>query len=468
MDKQRNNQKYGILSIILFKTFKFLSSHVYLIKSLELGLLGLKHLKLLIIKVFPSIFFKIPPQITKFAQQPKKHINIDAKNDIKFVHFIGTLGPGGTERQLCNLVCGIKKIGYKNIKIITLPIVGSDAHYSPRLIQSNINLASLDFSSSYPPHPAISLMPIELRQQILAIYTEISKDIPHVFHAWLDYSNTLGGIAALLAGVPVIVLSTRSVSPKHFPHMFCPWFREYYKFLATYSNVHFINNSINGARDYERWLGLPENKFKVIYNGVDFDEIESQASEEKNKIRRDIGIPEDAIAICGIFRLSAEKRPEMFFEITGTLMEKFPQLYIVHAGDGSRALHLKRKNKFSKNKSRLLILGIRDDIVKILKACDILLLTSKNEGTPNVILEAASVGIPVVATNVGGIPECIENGVTGFTHDIYDKNGISNSLVRLIENEELRKRMSLASKAFVQKKFTINQMISKTLDLYKS
>src|SRR5207247_3851883 len=124
---------------------------------------------------------------------------------------------------------------------------------------------------------------------------EIIERRPQIVHTWLDDINIKGGVAALLAGVPKIVVGTRSLAPNNFA-LFQPYMREGYRVLARSPNVCLLNNSEAGARDYERWIGIPKGSFKVVRNGFDFSAWERERFEVGAAIYRErLGIPRDAL-----------------------------------------------------------------------------------------------------------------------------------------------------------------------------
>lgn len=457
--ENKESFKFNILPVIFFKIPHSVKSIIIRVR---------KTIFVFIWKIRTSPRYNISRRLNHLVKKPAKKLSVTEPGQIKILNFIGSLGAGGSERQLCNFVSGIKSRGYTKVRVLTTEsLQGYDAHYLQRLKKADISVSSIDLHAHYRRHPDIDLLLIMHRYQVRAIYNEIIKDPPDVFHAWLDYTNTLGGIAALIAGVPVIILSTRSVSPYHFPHLFTSWFKPYYNFLAKNPNVHFINNSTNGGNDYAKWLGLPAERFKIVLNGVDFEEMKRPSQEKVEAFRKSLNISSETIILCGIFRLTAEKRPELFFKITDFILNKYKNVCVIHAGDGPMKIFLEQEILKAGHKERFILLGNRDDVPVILSASDIFLLTSENEGTPNVILEAGWFGCSTVSTAAGGVPDCIEQGKTGFVHAVDDEAGLIQSISMLIENESLRKDISEAAPEFIRNKFSLEKMLSETLELYK-
>lgn len=118
--------------------------------------------------------------------------------------------------------------------------------------------------------------------------------------------------------------------------------------------------------------------------------------------------------------------------------------------------------------SRVHMLGARNDVPQLLKQADIFILISDWEGLPLSILEAMRAGLPVIASDVGGVSEVVEDGVNGFLIPKGDAELLKDRLAALLSSEELRLRMGEASRKKFQKSFTISQMVEKTISVYNS
>ena len=114
------------------------------------------------------------------------------------------------------------------------------------------------------------------------------------------------------------------------------------------------------------------------------------------------------------------------------------------------------------------MLGARNDVPKLLKQADIFMLISDWEGLPLSILEAMRAGLPVIASDVGGVKEAVEDDVNGFLIPKGDAGLLKDRLISLLSSEELRLRMGKASRKKFQRGFTISQMVEKTISVYNS
>jgi glycosyltransferase involved in cell wall biosynthesis len=117
-------------------------------------------------------------------------------------------------------------------------------------------------------------------------------------------------------------------------------------------------------------------------------------------------------------------------------------------------------------RDRLLLPGVRGDILSAISMMDLFLLTSAGEGLPNVLLEAQWVGTPIVTTDVGGAPEAILEGRTGFLGPNDDANAIAILACRILADQDFRARVATAGPAFVRHRFNMERMLDETIALY--
>ena len=396
--------------------------------------------------------------------------------DLRIVHCIGSLQPGGAERQFCNFVVGAKCKGWDIEALTLLDLEGEHAHYLDLLERADLHarVAGKRFDPSFGRMVRTLPGGVEMLARLpgfflpwtVDILGELLADAPDVFHCWLDHTNIWGGIAAVLAGVPIIVLSTRNVNPSHFSYIANPYLRLAYKLLALSPRVHFINNSHAGAQDYADWLDIPPERFRVIHNGVDFGTVHRASTEQVAAFREEIAIPPKARLVIGIFRLSEEKQPRVFVEVLSRAMAERKDLYAVMIGIGRMESDVRAAIYSSGLSDRFRLLGRRKDIPVALTAADLFLLTSRHEGTPNVLLEAQWLGCPVVSTRAGGAGDAISHGRTGFVTDVGEVSGLVQSVVRLLDDEDMRRRFGAAGPDFIRSQFGLDQMVESTLDVY--
>lgn len=216
--------------------------------------------------------------------------------------------------------------------------------------------------------------------------------------------------------------------------------------------------SIITVSEYEKRVlvqyGVQEDKITTVYNGVD---LEKFPFTEKPK--------HDVFKVGILARLSPEKNHHLFLDIAASMKaEKDIKFYI--AGDGPERESILEKIQKSGISDRVTLLGEVKEPQEFLQSMDALLLTSKREVFPMVILEAMATGTPVVTINRGGISEAIADGETGMMVDNHCLEAFCEKILSLKSNWELRKCIILAAREKVVRNFTSNHMVKHTFRQY--
>jgi glycosyltransferase involved in cell wall biosynthesis len=392
---------------------------------------------------------------------------------------IGTLGPGGSERQAATTLVGLADRGYRDLSLLCnrldRPV---DRFYSHLLEGCSVSIAELyqglrdvDHDDNNKALACAELkfvmeeLPVELKdipwyaQQFLATR-------PRVVHAWLDYTNVKAGLAAALIGIPRIVLSTRSVAPDHFA-LFQPYMREAYRVLAANPTVCLLNNSQAGARDYERWLGLPRGTFRVVRNGFDFSGLEvAEKSEGAREFRTRLGIPIGDPLVGSVLRFSEEKRPLLWVEVAARVAERRPDVRFLMVGDGPLREEARQRATACGLGNRIVMPGNEKDAAIAISAMDVFLLTSRLEGFPNVLIEAQALGVPVITTDGGGAAETLIQGRTGYAIPPHATDLLADTVLQVLENSAWSTVARQTAQRFVRERFSMSEMVDRTLDAY--
>jgi glycosyltransferase involved in cell wall biosynthesis len=285
---------------------------------------------------------------------------------------------------------------------------------------------------------------------------------PGIVHCFQDYSNVLVGIAADLVGVPRIVLSGRSLAPEHFG-IFQPYMAPGYRALLKRRQVTFLNNSEAGAIDYGRWLGISRDHFRVINNGFEFPTLQQQLGRLQ---RRALGVPEDALLIGSIIGFREEKRPKLFIEMARALQASYPNAHFAIFGSGALLRACQQLVETQQLSGTIHLPGLTRNAWAALSAMDVFVLPSRLEGLPNVLIEAQAMGVPVICSGAGGMAETFVEGETGFAVPSASAEALAAAVGRLIDDKELRRRMSAAAETHAREKFSIDRMIGLTIEAY--
>lgn len=388
---------------------------------------------------------------------------------LRVLQYSGALYCGGAERQLCNLTIGLAQRGVDVRLRTTYRPVGELGHYVDLLKPHGIAVQAAGRRLRAPArldHELLALVPVRLHEAVVALAAEIADQRPDVLHCWLDEPNVIGGIAGLLMGVPRILLAVRNVNPTHFPRFHVPYMGEWYRLLANSGRVHFLSNSRAGAASYAEWLGIPVERFHLVPNGFAFDHFPKRTAETVHAARKAFGLSPDDRVVCGIFRLDDEKRPHVFLQVVRETLRRLPSLKILLAGSGPLEMQVRQSVADEGLDGQVQVLGRCADVGSVLLASDVMLLTSAQEGCPNVAIEAQYLSVPVVATRVGGTPETVLHGETGLLAAKDDIPQLAEHLARLLGNDAQRAAFARRAGAFARQRFDLSQMIDLTLLAY--
>lgn len=388
-----------------------------------------------------------------------------------------TLAPGGAERQLANTLRGLSQLGrglHFSLFCISLnPRLRRD-FFLPILEGTAVEVSSLE--GTVPEevlwHPEVAPYAELIRQfppdmigPIAVWLREFRERRPQVVHAWQDSTNLTAVVAALLAGVPKVVLCCRSVRPDNPRRRLRRFMREAYTAVLGHPVVVLSNNSRAGARDYAEWLALASDRIEVVYNGIDFDRLRASSSETR-QAREELGIPAKAQVLGGVFRMSEEKRPLLWLDVAAEVARQDEAVHFVICGDGPMRDEMARYAMALGLADRVHLPGAKSNIGSWYKMMDVVMLTSRHEGLPNVLLEAQSLGIPVVAPDVGGMSEVIEQGVTGWTIRDATANLLAERVLHCLRDEAWREAAVARAPVYVRQHFSIPTMLERNLEIY--
>jgi glycosyltransferase involved in cell wall biosynthesis len=213
--------------------------------------------------------------------------------------------------------------------------------------------------------------------------------------------------------------------------------------------------------------GVARKKFHVIHNGVDLELFSKIDKEKLQGLRQELNIPENTRVITTIARIEEERKGhKTLIDAASVVRKKFHDIVFLVTGNGPLVTSLKTMVSNYKLHDNIIFTGGRDDIPELLSLTDIFCLPSQWEGCPLVIAEAMACGVPVVASNVDGIPEMIEDGKTGYLIPAGESKMLAEKLIFLLENNEIICRMSEAATKKAKKTFSLDVMFKKTINIY--
>lgn len=388
---------------------------------------------------------------------------------------IGYLGPGGAERQIGYLASGLVEAGWK-VAILAFSLNDDGAHFAQSLVARDIPLHALDQPDPLFRAPGLLLrlglaapllhsLPDEIRTEVVKALAFFMNTRPELVVCYLDRVNIVGGLAAMLAGVPRILVSGRNLNPTHMPYLDRPWFRDLYRFLLASPAVTLMANSHAGARSYEHWLGLAHACVPVIHNGLAEDALPPPMPDQVAAVRAELGLDALAPLVLGVFRLSPEKRPAVFFGLIERLRRDFPDLHAIVAGTGIAFDDMRQSLSASGQDSFIHLLGRRSDMPALFQAADLMLHVSEAEGVPNAVMEAQWLGCPVVGTLGGGTAEILTRVQQPYFHPLDAIDAVHASCVALLADPARRRHLGEAARDEARGRFSLRLLVEHTLAL---
>jgi glycosyltransferase involved in cell wall biosynthesis len=377
---------------------------------------------------------------------------------------------GGAERQVVR--CLSTDLFTKNV-VVWNSTVNISANSFIDEVRA-LDLEIIDYSIPKTPSPLVYTGDIEhilslipktsplnpgMMNKIRNLVGILREERPASLHLWQDTTNVLGAIAGLIAGVPRIVMSARSLPPfaiegSTFPdkgpnyYLNNRYVRVMYKQLLSRPNVFLCHNSENGLEKYTEWLGGFDNKMLLLRNGFDF--------ETSTSIRR---IKKKTKLVGVVFRFVEVKRPLLWLKVASLVNQIMDeQINFQMIGDGpmletaigfANDLGISDLVEFS---------GYRDDVKDLVPYFDTFLLTSSIEGLPNVLIEAQSMGVPVVSTNAGGANETFIDSVTGLLVQSSEPEIIAGAVCRVLRDRGFKDSAETKGREFVLERFGIDAM----------
>jgi len=304
----------------------------------------------------------------------------------------------------------------------------------------------------------LSLGPLK---EIAAALREHKTDILHT-HGGI--AGLYGRSAALRSGTPAIVHTLHGI---HYLHYRNPFLRRLYVLLErrySRSTGRLILVCQSDLRQARRHRLAPEEKMVVILNGTDVRT--DVAVDDSARLRGELGWPPGRPVVGTVARLHRQKGVVTLLRATPKILSACPEARIAVVGDGPEGGRLRREAQRLSLEGRFFFLGERKDAAPVQSLFDIFVLPSLWEGLPFVLVEAAALGKPIVATAVDGVPEMLEHGKTGLLIPPNDASALADAVIRLLRDKDEARRLGETARRLVPPRFPLRRMIDQTQNLY--
>jgi glycosyltransferase involved in cell wall biosynthesis len=336
-------------------------------------------------------------------------------------------------------------------------VVRRDSKWYPQLQADNLKVYAFPMRGDMDPRTVLPLSWMIRRKRVDIILTLRERDF------------RLAGLAAKLARRGCVVARMRAVAGhdrRQRRHDF-QFYRQRWRY--NYFAAKVITNSARGKRDLVEGGWLAADRVEVLRNGVDLRVFDPDQV-PKGTVRREFGIPRDAAMVALIARVNEAKGQLILAETAVELLKRRPNTFFLFVGMLTRSMYCGKLREFIENSGHaehLILADFRADVARILADTDVLVLPSAVEGLPNVVLEAMAMRCPVIATDVGGTKEVVEDGVNGFLLSMPIPAGrLCEKLEFLLANPEDRERMGRAGRITVEREFDLRRSVERYEDLF--
>jgi glycosyltransferase involved in cell wall biosynthesis len=271
-------------------------------------------------------------------------------------------------------------------------------------------------------------------------------------------ANTYGAAAARVAGIPVVA----TIHGKSY-------FLEHLKRRLAYRVASQIATMVAVSEDLKQFvcnsLGIATDRLHVVYNGVPILELPERS--DCALLLRELGVPADHKIVGVIASLYPVKGHKYLLQAIPEVIKVMPKSTFLIVGRGELDLDLRRLAKELDVERYVRFLGFRNDVLRFLRLIDLFVLPSLSEGLSIAVLEAMAAGKPVVATRVGGNPELIVDGETGFLVPPMNADALASQIIDILKDETLRVKMGNAGHSRAINTFSLKRMVDGYEELYE-
>lgn len=362
-------------------------------------------------------------------------------SDLRVALIIPSLDRGGAEKQLCLLATGLKQQGIDPVVIV--------------LTRDGPMRSILDSAGV-----SVRVIGKRFRADPTAYYRlrrAIRQAAPDVVHTWLFAANAYGRWAARAAKVPVILASERCVDLWKTPTQFA-----IDRYLATRSSG--ITTNSSGVRDFYVSHGIDVDRFTIIPNGIPPCQTPAIARQEAYKR---LQVDPSRRLILSVGRLWPQKRYRDLIWSAELLASMRQDTTLVVVGDGPQSGELLRHRDSVSHPNHVRFAGHRDDVLALLPHADVYWIASEYEGQSNSLIEAMQAGAAVVASDIPGNRDLVENGRSGLLVTVGDRADFARKTQTLLEDRDLARRLGEAAKQKIHDDFSVDAMVESHASLYR-
>jgi glycosyltransferase involved in cell wall biosynthesis len=367
---------------------------------------------------------------------------------MKVTHVSAAKGIAGSEGHLLKLLPGLKAAGV-DVDMVVLGRADKSVGFVERMKALNVPVTRLPMARHLSP---------KIFTQLVRHFQNIHPDIVHTH---LIHADIYGTAAARTARVAHVITSRHNID--HFRKLIPLR-------AASYVMWRLVDGGITISDAVKEFAYRVEpssrGKLRTIHYGFQPMPDNPDGARRRTELRNEWGVRPDGLVIGSISRLIEQKGLRYALEAFTRVREQIPAAHYVIAGDGSLRQELtEHANRLSLNES-IRFLGWQDRADELYDAFDVFLMPSLWEGFGLTLLEAMAHRLPIITTNVTAMPEIVIDGETGYLVKPADSEALVEPLIRLLRDHALKDRMGQAGRARLESSFTVEKMVSKTVEFY--
>ncbi len=373
---------------------------------------------------------------------PIEHLAMPGPRRVRVVEILATGSNGGAQEHLFSLMTRLDRAWY-DASVVSL---------SPGPAVRKLERNGIDVTVIEEPDDEAAV------RRLTAYLERVKPDVIHTHMYRADIVGTQAAMALAAAGRrrPYVVSTVHSSRVRSAAD------REFLRQLTPHMDqLIAVSQSIERKIADEHRTGAP---VRLIYNGVDLERYDHQ--EPCCTLRDEFGMEPGSQIVGVVARLEPEKGHQTLIEAWPHVLREVPDAYLLIVGEGSRRDFLEEWAAAHKVAHRVIFTGRRDDIPAVTAALDVAVLPSWREAQGLSILEAMALSRPVVASAVGGIPEMIEDGVTGLLVEQDNPVALAAAIVRLLQDHAFADTIARAGHDLVHERFCVELMVKSIEEIY--
>lgn len=371
---------------------------------------------------------------------------------IRVVYLIDSLGMGGAERVLLSTLEHLDRDRFE-------PRVGVLQERSGNPMADEIRKLGVP----------VDLIPVPLLRDPRALPRVIQylrNSRADLLHTQLEFSIIIGGIAARAVRIPCV--STLHTFDVPSPGTRDAWRASLTRWSLRQMNAKVITVSDAARVHHMRHARLDPDNVVLMYNGVDLDTFKPRGEAVRRATRENVGVPMGAPVVITVAVLREPKGVQYLIDALGGLLALIPDVKLVIVGEGDHGPTLRRQTTAMGLDEHVVFTGARSDIAELLAMADLFVLPTLGDVLPTAVAEAMAVELPVVASDVGGVPEMVINDRSGILVPPGDAPALAAACSGLLRDPERAHAMGLTGRELAKERFSVRRQTAQLGDLYRS